>query len=239
MITPDWQPHVEDLHRKVKLYRKRGDALQEAGQEEEAAKNYRNILEIVEEIIAILAPLQAQAATGLAEPQPPIKEEEKWVGELIEAYGLSGGMYRRLGKLEDSLKAYQEGAKLEKIYGSPSTYNRVNAVKLALLSGATSLASLRPAIDALESFLTQQLTEAQHLSDSAWSWADLGDCRALQGDVPGAERAYRTFVEKAGSQAPKTTLAMLREMDRALQRVGDPNEAAVAQVLAALETRLA
>ena len=229
MTTADWHTRVEDLHRKVKLHRKRGDALREAGQEEEAAKDYRNVLAMLKEMIAILT----------AVPSSAKDEPEAWVGELIEAYGLSGGMHRRLGELQDALEAYQEGAKLEEGSSAVSTYNRVNAVKLALLSGAASLRTQQPAIDALESFLTHQLTETQQLSDSAWSWADLGDCRALRGDVSGAEQAYRMFVEKAGSQAPKTTLAMLQEIVRALQMAGDPNEAPVAQALSALESRRA
>lgn len=238
MTTSDWQSRVEDLHRKVKLHRKRGDALREAGQQEEAAKDYRHVLAMLKEMIAILTAVRLSAATDLPGQPPVSNEAEACIGELIEVYGLSGGMHRRLGELQDALKAYQEGAELEEISSAASTYNRVNAVKLALLSGAASLQSLQPAIDALELFLTHQLTETQQLSDSAWSWADLGDCRALRGDVSGAERAYRAFVDKAGSQAPKTTLAMLQEIVRALQLAGDPNEAPVAQALSALESRL-
>jgi tetratricopeptide (TPR) repeat protein len=236
MTAADWRPRIEELHRKVKLHRKRGDALREAGQEEKAAIDYRNTLAMLKEMIHILLAVPSQAESELPGSD---YDADGWVGELIEAYGLSGGIHRRLGELKEALVAYREGAKLEERSGATSTYNRVNAVKLALLSNAASLDSLRPAIDDLESLLSQQLTTTQYLSDNAWSWADLGDCRALQGDVSGAERAYRTFVEKAGSQAPKITTAVLKEIVMALQEAGDHQAAPVAQALSALQSRLA
>lgn len=236
MTAADWRLRIEELHRKVKLHRKRGDALREAGQERKAAMDYRHTLAMLEEMIHIL--LAVPSAAGNEFPGPD-NEADGWVGELIEAYGLSGGIHRRLGELKEALVAYREGAKLEESSGATSTYNRVNAVKLALLSNAASLDSLRPDIDGLESFLSQQLTTAQQLSDNAWSWADLGDCRALQGDVSGAERAYQTFVEKAGSQAPKITMTVLQEIVMALQNAGDPQADPVAQALTALQSRLA
>lgn len=230
---------TEDLQKRAKLHRKRGEALSRTGQLDGATTEFRSGISVLNQAISKLESTPAWAATRPGAQESLSDEARDVLAELIEAYGSRGGMHRRLGELSAALEAYRSGARLEEDYVAASTYNRVNAVKLALLAGSSCLVDLRPDIAALESLLTRQLTEDQAQSDSAWSWADLGDCRALLGDVPGAERAYRTFVEKAGSQAPSATLEVLRDIVKSLQTAGDPEAPLVADSLSALEARLA
>jgi tetratricopeptide (TPR) repeat protein len=238
MTNADWRSLVEDQQKRAKLHRKRGDALRRTGQLDQAMKEFRAGLSVLNQAISTLESTPAWALTTPGAPGPLGDEARDVLAELIEAYGSCGGMHRRLGELPAALQAYRHGAKLESDHGATSTYNRVNAVKLALLSSAAGLAALSPDIAALEALLTRQLTDDQALSDGAWSWADLGDCRALLGDVPGAERAYRTFVEKAGSHAPSSTLEVLRDIVKCLQTAGDTGARLVADSLSVLEARL-
>lgn len=100
------------------------------------------------------------------------------------------------------------------------------------------MAEVEHEIRSLEKLLTDQLAKNPELSDSGWAWADLGDCRALLGDVSGAERAYRTFVDKARSKAPNSTLEILREILSKLDETGDSRAVAVRESLNALQRRL-
>ena len=239
MTAERWQDEVEELHRQAKLHRKRGDAFRRGGSAEKAAAEFRAGAEVLDEIISRLL---ANQKWSLEHPSPndvPPSDLMEIARELVEAYGARGGMLRRLGDSEAALESYRKGAEVEENLVHRSTYNRVNAIKLALLSGASSLDDLSGDISHLEKLLTRHFSEHQELSDSGWAWADLGDCRALLGDVPGAESAYRTFTEKAGSSAPNATLEVLRQICDKLDQVGDSRAGDVRASLRALEARLA
>ena len=59
------------------------------------------------------------------------------------------------------------------------------------------------------------------MGDDGWAWADLGDCRGLVGDLTEAARAYSTFKDKAGVQAPAVTLEVLQNIADALTKRAD------------------
>jgi predicted RNA polymerase sigma factor len=158
--------------------------------------------------------------------------------ELVEVWGARGGLLRRLGNAREALESYKAGSDVESRFVPNSTYNRVNAIKFALLSGLRTLTDIEGEIRTFEHLLTDALAKDQKLSDSGWAWADLADCRALIGDVAGAERAYRTFVQKAGSKAPDATLDVLHAILAKLREANDPRAAAVDASITALKQRL-
>jgi len=244
MTASRWQDEVAERFREAKLRRKRGEAFGRAGDASRAAAEFGAGAAVLDAAIALMLALPewpSEQPEPAAEPNPevdPTAEVAAIARELVEAYGTRGGMLRRLGDSRAALDSYRKGAELEERLVHQSTYNRVNAVKFALLSGAHSLDDLVTDIGTLEKLLTRQLAEQQELSDSGWAWADLGDCRALLGDVPGAERAYRAFVEKAGSSAPKVTLEVLRTICDELDEAGDAKAATVRGSLRNLEARL-
>lgn len=240
MTASRWQDEVAERHRQAKLLRKRGEAFGRAGDASRAVAEFRAGAGVLDEIIRFLLALPEWPREQPVPAGDPTPEVAAIARELVEAYGSRGGMLRRLGDSRAALDSYRKGAELEESFVHQSTYNRVNAVKLALLSGASSLDDLATDIETLEKLLTKHLAEQQELSDSGWAWADLGDCRALLGvDVLGAERAYRAFVDKAGSSAPNATLEVLRAICDKLDEVGDARAATVRASLRKLEARLA
>jgi hypothetical protein len=66
--------------------------------------------------------------------------------------------------------------------------------------------------------------------------ADLGDCRGLIGELTEATRAYSTFKDKAGSQAPATTLEVLQNIADALAKRRDPDLDRVTNMMTALRS---
>jgi len=228
------------LERQAALQRKRGDALQRAGETDKAIEEYRAGARRLEEALPILKDKRWYRLDEFSPGTTLPPDQLSIAKELVEVWGSRGGLLRRIPHAETAaLESYNEGAEVEKAFVPKSTYNRVNAVKYALLSGQQTLEDLKGNIDALEKLLTEQLGEDQELSDKAWAWADLGDCRALIGDVAAAERAYRTFVDKAKSNAPKATLEVLGNIAAKLDETHDPKAAAIRASLNSLEQRLA
>lgn len=238
MKQKSWSEQVSELNPKAMLSRKRGDALRRTGDREEAMAAYRIGLKSVEDILMLLKNPQWNQLEQYNDVAALPAEQLAIARELTEALGSRGGFLRRLGQVQEALNSYRQGTEIEEKFNPKSTYNRVNAVKFSLLFGLNKLDEIKHDIEKLERMLSEQLTTDQELSDSGWAWADLGDCRALLGDVQGAERAYRTFTEKARSNAPITTLDVLREILVKLEESNDPKAMAVKKSLIALEQRL-
>ena len=237
MNTTPWIQSVIELNREAMLYRKHGDALRRQDKGDEAAKEYRLGVEVLDKVLDRL--LREPSWLNLEKFSSEALPEQLVIAkELVEAWGARGGLLRRIGESRAALDSYQNGAELESQFVPSSTYNRVNVVKYALLAGLKSMTDIEPDIRSLEKLLTLQLAKNPELSDSGWAWADLGDCRALLGDLAGAERAYRTFVEKARSNAPNSTLEILREIVSKLDETRDSRTDVVRESLNALQRRL-
>ena len=179
--------------REAALHRKRGDAFRKLGKDSEASESYRQGLASLDNALTILC----------GKAPNPLAAAANYLGsaaELVETLGSRGGILRRLSDTNGALESYQQGAAIEMRFVPSSTYNRTNAVKLALLAGRSSLAALHDEITALEQALALQLQDAK-AADAGWRWADLGDCRALLGDVDGAATRL-----SASSRKPKAAL---------------------------------
>ena len=212
------------LRDRAKGRRKRGDRLRKAGSEEQAKKVFGDGLKLLEEAENKLKQLDA---AQVAE-------------DLAETLGATGGMLRRLGeeRHDEALRAYQEGADVEEDHGLSSTYNRLNAIKFRLLTGRETLAALNPKIESLAEGIEDNLRKDAELSDRGWAWADLGDCQALLGDLQAAKVAYKTFINKAETQSPETTLKVLNDLAEAMTAANDPEAGRVRQAAATLQAEL-
>jgi tetratricopeptide (TPR) repeat protein len=216
---------VKQLQQQAAVDRKRGDALRKTGRDADARKAYEAGVARLERCVAIL-------------PGGRAEDPRDYAVRSAETHGSLGGLLRRLDRTADAFASYRAGAAVEKEFHLPTTYSRVNEIKYALLTATETLAQVEPrtrqTADDLLAALSNPAT--QQLGDDGWAWADLGDCRGLCGDLTEATRAYTTFIAKAGSQAPATTLDVLQNIADALQAHADPDRQRVSNTIAALRS---
>jgi tetratricopeptide (TPR) repeat protein len=235
-------PGLDELERTVTLNRRKGDALATRGRSDGAVEAYRTAIEHADEALGLLG-IDPDAEVGA--PGTVVKQE--WAADAAEWLGIRGGLLRRVGELDESralevaLRSYRLGAEIETMCNLPGTYNRSNAIKLALISGKATLKDERDDLVALRDVLERRLATDEHAADDAWLWADLGDAAFLLGDVRPAVSAYTTFAEKARTDSPAATLKVLRTLVDALKASGDEDapriEAALDQVKTLLHAR--
>jgi tetratricopeptide (TPR) repeat protein len=232
---------------KATVLRKEGDGLRkdaaEATAPAEAEELRAEAFAAYRQGAAVLSDVAHSALlTGVALPASPLTPEtpeSRLVSLLVELHGASGGLFQRLGERDKALAGYREGASLESRYRLPSTYNRLNALKIELLDGIETLAQVTPRLEELVVHIQQALDNDQRLGDGGWIYADLGDCLALLGRSAEAAPVYATFVAKAGVKLPERSLDVLRDVAQALHRSGDADVARIDAAIATLSARLA
>jgi len=229
---------VKDLQGEAALSRKRGDALRKSKSEGDALASFREGVASLDRALEILQSQTWNRLDQFGHGKPLPEDQLAIARELVETWGARGGLLRRQDEAVEALYSYQEGSHIEELFVPTSTYNRTNALKFALLSGQRTLAELWGDIRGLEQSLAKQLAEHHELGDQGWLWADLADCRALLGDLDGAERAYQAFIATAETKAPQTTLDVLRSVAQKLEEQGDPGAANVRESVRSLERRL-
>lgn|SRR5215218_2244361 len=206
---------ARDAHRGVNLQRRMGDASRRSGRIEEANEAYVRALQLIDDILPAFPTLPSNHDAG------SVDIDRNIAVEAAELWGERGGILRRLARLDESRTSYARGAGFEEAYNLPTTYNRVNVLKLELMTGQ-SLSSLSGPIAKVRDALQTRLSTDERAADNAWLWADLGDLRLLLGDVDEALSAYRTFVAKARTDSPVLTLSVLSDVVEALEQNGDP-----------------
>ena len=231
---------------KATTLRKEGDGLRKDAAEATASDK-------ADDLRAEAFATYRQAANGLSDlarsdlvkavrlpshPLTPETPESRLVALLVELHGATGGLFQRLGERDKALAHYREGVTLESRYGLPSTYNRLNALKIELLDGIETLARVTPRLEELAAHIQQSLDNDQKLGDGGWIYADLGDCLALLGRTAEAAPAYATFVAKAGVKLPERSLDVLKDVARALHKSGDADAAHIDAAIATLSARL-
>lgn len=219
--------------------RKKGDALRRAGwSDHEVQDAYQAGVQAIEVSTREASPAYERLCTA---GQPATGEDARLVDQLVESWGVLGGLYQRLHQADRAIEAYARGARLEEKFALPGTYNRLNEIKQTLLLGAgMTLAKLRPSIESLAQHIDKTLSSDQTLSDSGWAWADLGDCLTLLGrPAADSEHAYASFIAKAEIKSPERTLDVLREIAQALEARGDPGAPALKGAIDTLQSRLA
>jgi tetratricopeptide (TPR) repeat protein len=229
---------LHELERGVTLHRRKGDALARRGHHEDARKAYDSALSFVANALDVLElPSRVDPATIQGLDRQVAAEAAEWLG-------VQGGILRRLSSIGDptalwkALESYRTGARIEADHNLPQTYDRANAVKVALIAGDTTIAGARDELTALRDVLEERLATDEVAADDGWLWADLGDACLLLGDVDGAASAYSTFAAKARTDSPVSTLTVLREVVDALEGRDDPDAARTAESLETLELML-
>jgi len=213
-------------------HRQKGDALRDRGDDAGARAAYEGALGAFDAALRALG----DGSAGGADPEPAMDAGAAAVA--ADLYGGRGGLLRRLDRLGEAVESYRAGAAIEQGFGLPTTYNRANAIKLGLLTGATTLAEARPGLVELRDTLAERVRTDEQAADDPWVWADLADCTVLLGDTAGAIDHYRVFGQRAQTRSPVTTLAVLRELSAALTARGDPEAAALAAAVTEVEAAL-
>jgi tetratricopeptide (TPR) repeat protein len=202
---------AEQVSTRVARFRSQGDAHAAQGRTEAAHESWRKAL--------------AAVAGWLADPAA----EQAAPAELANFLGIRGGLERRLGEIDHALKSYRSGARIEEDNDLPATYNRVNAIKLALIAADRTVADLQTDLVRLRDALQLRFESDDAAKDDAWLWADLGDVHLLLGEDAEAAAAYRIFAAKAQSTSPGSTLRVIGEVMAALEENGDPSAARIAR----------
>jgi tetratricopeptide (TPR) repeat protein len=220
---------TEDILRNVTLQRRKGDALARAGQVDSANQAYELAVSLLDGV------LEGSTASRVEQDSRSTGPDVSAAGDKADMFGIRGGLLRRMGRLADALASYTRGAEIEYEYDLPATYNRVNAIKLALIMGVGTIDGLRDDLQRLRAALEGRLSIDERVADDAWAWADLGDIRLLLGDDLEAASAYRTFAAKARTDSPAATLAVLGQVVSALEAHGDQDAARIAASLRRVE----
>lgn len=241
MSTDALNALAESVHTRLNsaaMKRKKGDRLRKLGREEDATTAF---MEALPELEAAISSLRGADVNSLKSSThgKSVEDVQLFIAnELVECYGSRAGILRRLGRNSEAFHSYSEGAEVERQFRLPTTYNRVNTLKYSLLSGDKTLADLQEEAETLERLLNKQLGEDELFADGSWNWADLGDCRALLGDVEGAENAYKRSITKSSTTAPQTTLEVIDTVARALEARSDPGAPGVRGCVESLRQRL-
>ena len=215
-----YEGNISGLLRSMALHRKKGDALRRRAVEYRKDGRY-------DEATALDSDAHEEYEIGVQEADDYLAGVEKRHPkdtdlDMAELYGSRGGLLSRLTRLADAAASYAIGAEYEKSADAASTYNRINAIKLGLLTGERSLSELENDLVGAEQTMERRLERDQQAGDDGWLWADLGDVRVLHGDVRGAETAYVIFTRKAKSGSSKRTLTVLQDIVAALNSNQDP-----------------
>lgn len=226
---------VREKQAQARLSRNKGDALRKANREHDARIAYEAGVLQLSESAELLSDYRSQLKTLTAPLSSDLTEA---VSELAEICGALGGLYQRVGLLDKALASYTEGAGLEEHFELPETYNRLNAIKYALLTGTQRLSDLTPKIRALADLIDSNIRSHTSLGDSGWALADLADCLALLGRTDEAAQTYAKFVAKAETKSPERALEVLVEIAAKLRASGDPEAARVETAIDILKANL-
>lgn len=206
---------TQDILRNVTLQRRKGDALARAGRVDAAEQAYELAISLLDGALEGIPTSQVEQDSLPTDPKVSV------AADAADMFGIRGGLLRRTGRLADALESYRHGATIEYNHDLPASYNRANAIKLALIMGVSTIDDLRDDMQRLRVALEDRLSTDERVADDAWAWADLGDVRLLLGDDLEAASAYRTFAAKARTDSPTTTLSVLRQLVSALEAHGD------------------
>ena len=229
-----WLAMAADALGEAKVKRARGDAFAKRKDAKRSSAAFGEAAELLE---SVLKRSEFQPDERLS-PENLSKLQQDAVVELIELYGSLGGIYSRLDDKARALKSYEVGARLEQQFCLPGTYNRLNAIKFKLLTGAATLKTLKPELQDLGMHIKEQLAENSELSDSGWAWADLGDSLLLSGDLPGAKEAYQAFVNKAETNSPRSAIRVLDNIAGTLEGSTDADAAVTIENIISLKQEL-
>jgi tetratricopeptide (TPR) repeat protein len=183
----------------------------------EEAKMYRDdgdidgAVDVLREAVDLLLQVAPDADRGA------LTDAEKQIAwNLADCLGMLGGNYRRLGRLDDALRCFEEGRSWEEDerFGIDSTYNLVNAITLPIEMRARTATEQRHSLEKAVHALERGTNGARRLD--RWAWADLGQSALLQGDLDRAFQAYRRFRELGDAASVASHVTVLKRLIEAL-----------------------
>lgn len=164
--------------------------------------------------------------TDVQNGQPLTELHKEIARALANCLGMIGGNYRRLNRLDDAVRFFEQGRKYEEDeqFGVNSSYSLINAITLPIEMGRKSAIDqadlLRNAVRAL----IHQTGGERRLD--RWAWADLGECYLLLRDLPHAQEAYESFRKHGTGDSLDSVLPVLIRIRDALN-AKDPDTALV------------
>lgn len=207
MVVEEVLDRTADLQRGARAYTKR--------------ELYDRAAEYLEEAVTLLEPtLQAQLRDADAGGT-----SARLGAALADVYGMLGGVYRRLDRLEDALHYYSSGSVLEQdpALGLVNSYSLTNRHVIAFLLAPETEEPDRTAIEDARAIVRAQAEGPRR--DDWWAWADVGILSVLLGDPAAAEQAYRMF-SRLGARATDFDSAA-SVLDEIVLRAAGHNDAAV------------
>jgi tetratricopeptide (TPR) repeat protein len=126
---------------------------------------------------------------------------QKLAGEVADCFGISGGAYRRMGKIDEAIEMYDKGYEYEANpdYEIQSSYNLVNRIVLRILENPILLHEMRNSIKEAISILQNQIKSTR--DRDWWAWADLGLLRILNYENDLALEAYKKIKSLGPSES--------------------------------------
>lgn len=163
----------------------------------------------------------------------------RFARELADCYGMRGGNYRRLGKLERAEEMYEKGSDLEEKYAIPDTYNRTNFIVLQLLRAPNRHEALGSMIVGARDIVQDQVNGKN--INKWWTWADFGllnllsvNLKATERQTPEetedskkhhqetAHRAYRRFKETGAEREHfQSTISVLEQLYKGFKEIDE------------------
>ncbi len=178
---------------------------------EKALAEYERGIELLREECD---PVENQIAEG-----EPLEEYRNQLARLLaDFYGMAGGTLRRDGKLDESIKMYEQGYKieLEKKYNIQDSYNLTNRIIVKILKNPGELSALKGNIREGIQLIEKQVQGVRR--DEWWAWADLGELYLLEENSEKARFAYERFREKSPTAKNyKSVIMVLEELQDALK----------------------
>jgi len=244
-----------DKQRKLAaLNRKAGDEAQQSGDRAQAAKAWQAASQ---QNLHALAGARRFAGFGQLFDQQgnPVRgrnyplegKEADFARIYCDTLGRQGGLYRRLGDLDNAHAYYALGARIEARSGDlafENSYNTLNAISTLIERGLASASplgqdwpGLRAEIVAARDMVKSQITDGKRGND-AWAKADLAMAIMLSNDVVAANdeipACYAFYAGKADVDDIETTLRILKSVMEKLGEIGDPVAALIRDGIATL-----
>lgn len=156
--------------------------------------------------------------------------------QLADCYGMAGGVCRRMGNLDESIKMYDTGYKYEsnRSYKISSSYNLTNRIVIRILKDTDNLITLKTTIKEAAEIVQKQVERKRRRE--WWAWADLGELYLLCGESKEALRAYEMFTH-SGAREPdyESQISVLNELASVLKSVNASVSEAILKAIEYLE----
>ncbi|MCI4665918.1 MAG: hypothetical protein MRY74_14480 [Neomegalonema sp.] len=235
---------IEQLGKEAKKLRTRGDEFINSEDADSALLAFGLALQIEERSLDLIRYYSSYDLMFDPEGNPlplggksnyPLEGGEQKLAELFcDRLGRTGGLYRRLGQLEKASQRYEIGKEIEidganfQVYNS---YNLVNDIIVKIERGlavAQAVAGERPTVreelETARAIIARQIDGPR--KGQAWAKADyamvmlLLDRTCYESLI---EQNYQEFIDVVPTEnVEDATVRVLRELHKALEKLGDP-----------------